>query len=121
MIASRFQPLERPRARRALWLMGLGATFALTISSAASHAGPAGASWSAGSSAGYLAPFPSPDATAPAAPQRAGRLSDFQGSVWLFDTEQGQWCRHGARAGSARALSGLTQFFTKHTRARCRP
>lgn len=24
-------------------------------------------------------------------PQRAGRLSDFQGSVWLFDTEQGQW------------------------------
>jgi len=91
MIANRFQPLERPRARLVLWLIGLGATFALTIPGAASHAGPAGASWSAGSSAGYSAPFPSPDATAPAAPQRAGRLSDFQGSVWLFDTEQGQW------------------------------
>ncbi len=24
-------------------------------------------------------------------PQRAGRLSDFQGGVWIFDTDQGQW------------------------------
>lgn len=91
MIANMFQPLERPRARLALWLMGLGATFALTIPGAASHAGPAGASWSADSSARSSAPYASPDAAAPAGPQRAGRLSDFQGSVWLFDTEQGQW------------------------------
>ena len=91
MIANRFQPLERRRARLAIWLMGLGATFALTIPGAASHAGPAGASWSADSSARSSAPYASPDAAAPAVPQRAGRLSDFQGSVWLFDTEQGQW------------------------------
>ncbi|MEI6025217.1 MAG: DUF6600 domain-containing protein [Betaproteobacteria bacterium] len=32
-----------------------------------------------------------PQASAPGWPQRAGRLSDFQGTVWLFDTEQGQW------------------------------
>ena len=30
-------------------------------------------------------------AVSAAYPQRAGRLADFQGGVWIFDTEQGQW------------------------------
>ena len=90
MIGNMFQARDGWRVRQALLLIGLGATFALAIPGAASHAasaGSAGASWSAGSSG----PTASPDVTGQAGPQRAGRLSDFQGRVWLFDTEQGQW------------------------------
>jgi hypothetical protein len=36
-------------------------------------------------------PVAMPAAAAAPGPLRAGRLVDFQGGVWLFDTEQGQW------------------------------
>ena len=90
MIGNMFQARDGQRVRQALLLIGLGATFALAIPGAVSHAasaGSAGTSWSAGSSG----PTASPDVTGQAGPQRAGSLSDFQGRVWLFDTEQGQW------------------------------
>jgi hypothetical protein len=35
-------------------------------------------------------PLPAP-VSAPALPERAGRLADFEGSVWLFDTQEGRW------------------------------
>ena len=77
-------------ARRALVLLGRAIVCALALSGAASPAAPAGsqgASWSTASSG----PVASQDAVVQAWPQRAGRLSDFQGQVWLFDTVQGQW------------------------------
>lgn len=68
----------------------VGAVMALAGISWSSHAAPPpspGASWSTAA-----APASAwQETTSAAAPQRAGRLSDFQGSVWLFDTEQGQW------------------------------
>lgn len=76
--------------RRALVLMGRGFVGVLALSGAASHAAPAGswgASWSTASSVSTA----SLEAAVQAGPQRAGRLSDFQGRVWLFDTVQGQW------------------------------
>ena len=36
-------------------------------------------------------PVAMPAAAAAPGPLRAGRLVDFHGGVWLFDTEQGQW------------------------------
>jgi hypothetical protein len=47
-------------------------------------AGLRGSSWSS-------APAGAAESSSPGWPRRAGRLSDFQGRVWLFDTEQGQW------------------------------
>ena len=100
---------RQPRpSRQARLLLALGATFTLVFPGAALHAAPSGsfgASWSAGSS-GSIA---SVEVAAPAGPQRAGRLSDFQGRVWLFDTEQGQW----SEALRNRALTGGDRLSTE--------
>ncbi len=48
-------------------------------------------------------------ATAPAMPGRAGRLVDFQGTVWLFDVAQGRWeegLRNRALTGGDRLSTG---------------
>ena len=90
MIGNMFLARGPRLVRPAQVLMALGVAFALALPGAASHAAPAGsvgASWSTGS----YGPTGSLDAAVQVGPQRAGRLSDFQGRVWLFDTEQGQW------------------------------
>jgi hypothetical protein len=69
---------------RAAVLMAVGTVAAWAAPGPAPASGSAGVSWS-------TAPPGAAEAAAPGGPQRAGRLSDFQGRVWLFDTEQGQW------------------------------
>lgn len=94
--------------RQVLLVMAVGVAFALAFPGAVSHAAPAGslgASWSAGPSGSSA----SLEAAAHAGPQRAGRLSDFQGRVWLFDTEQGQW----SEALRNRALTGGDRLSTE--------
>jgi len=66
---------------KACLLMGLGTTVVFANPSAPPYPGVQGPSGLPGA----------PETSAPGWPQRAGRLSDFQGTVWLFDTEQGQW------------------------------
>ena len=90
MIGNKCLAREPWSLRRALLLKVMRIAFALALCSAASYAAPAGsagASWSTRSSE----PTASLEAAVHAGPQRAGRLADFQGRVWLFDTEQGQW------------------------------
>jgi hypothetical protein len=90
MIGNMFLAREPRLVRPAQVLMALGVALALALPSADSHAASAG-SWGASWSTGSSGPTASLDAAVQVGPQRAGRLSDFQGRVWLFDTEQGQW------------------------------
>ena len=70
---------------RAAVLMAVGTVAAWAAPGPVPSSGPPGVSWSSAAPPGAV------ESSSPGGPQRAGRLSDFQGRVWLFDTEQGQW------------------------------
>ncbi|MEN9418275.1 MAG: hypothetical protein RI988_1895 [Pseudomonadota bacterium] len=109
----------------AAWRAGLAITLAVGLGQAGSGAGAAPPAWPPGSlpDAAWAAAPPHPgeppdpppglstraQPVAPAAPGRAGRLTDFEGPVWFFDTAQGRWeegLRNRALTGGDRLSTG---------------